>query len=51
MHDHTRGRSPCKLGIENKNWEATPKSCNGHAVAPNSDFKLQSDEQEIMPTQ
>lgn len=51
-----RGWSPSKLGTENKNSEATSKSCNGQLTAYDSDFSklvkstLESDVQEIMPS-
>ena len=52
-----RGWSPSEIGTENKNWEATSKSYNGHFAAHGSAFsklvksKLESDAQEIMYSQ
>lgn len=38
MHGQTRGRSPCKLGIEKKNWGATPKKPYVYSTEHNNDF-------------
>jgi hypothetical protein len=38
MHGYTRGGTPHKSGIKNKNCEAIPKNYNGHFVACNNDF-------------
>lgn len=57
MHGQKRGWTSYKLGMENKNWEATSKGYNGHLAAHNSDFsklvksKLESDAQEVMHSQ
>lgn len=56
MHGQTRGRSPCKLGIRRKIEEQLQKSHmsiqqNVTMTSKPVKSKLESDEQDTMPTQ